>query len=201
LLFSFSPGASTLADRRAARLDDRAHRLLDDVAQAAGLVARRGVGAAVGAAALQVGVVPGHLAHHGLGHFGRGGAGGELGDAVAHLGGLAEHHAGAGAHQQVGAEAHRRVGGDAAEGVAAAALHAHHQFAGGHGFAAAGVQALQVHLGLAHDAVDHRHEADVRVVLQAGHVQRARASAAARRGSRSCPAAAAARAAASRSPG
>src|SRR6185369_2549516 len=40
------------ADRRAAALDDRAHRLLDDVRQAALLVARRRVGAAVGEAAL-----------------------------------------------------------------------------------------------------------------------------------------------------
>ena len=34
------------------------------------------------------------------------------------------------------------------------------------------VQALQVLLGLAHDGLDHAHEADMRIVLQAHHVQR-----------------------------
>ena len=81
-------------------------------------------------AARQVGVVPGHLAHHRLGHLGCDRARGELVDGVAHLGDLAEHHGGAGAHQQVGGEAHRRVGGDAGERIAAAALHAHHQLGG-----------------------------------------------------------------------
>src|SRR5690606_36732347 len=50
------------ADRCAAGLDDRTHGLFDDVRQAAALVARRGVCAAVSLSALQVIVVPGHLA-------------------------------------------------------------------------------------------------------------------------------------------
>ncbi len=37
-----------------------------------------------------------------------------------------------------------RIGGDAGERVAAAALHAHHQLAGGDGLAAAHVQPLEV---------------------------------------------------------
>ena len=48
-----------------------------------------------------------------------------------------------GRHQQVGAEAQRRIGGQAAEGIAAAALHAHDQLGGGHGFAPAFVQDFQ----------------------------------------------------------
>ena len=164
-------GRQHVRDRRRARLDDRAHRLLDDVRQAALLVARRGVGAAIDLAALQVGVVPGHLVDHALRHLGRGGARGQLVDAVAHFGGLGEHHARAGAHQQVGAEAHRRVGGDAGEGIAAAALHADHEFARRHGFAPARVQAFEVLFGGGHDRIDHRHEADMLVVLQADHVE------------------------------
>ena len=114
-------------NRRGAGLDDRAHGFFDDVGQAAFFVAGRGVGAAVGAAALQISVVPGHLADHGLGHFRSAGARGQLVNAVTHLSGFRKHHAGAGTHQQVGAKADRRVGGDAGKSVAAAALHAHHQ--------------------------------------------------------------------------
>jgi len=119
----------------------------------------------------QVGVVPGHLIDQGLRHLGRGRTCGELVDAVTHFGGFREHHAGAGAHQQVGAKAHGRVGGDARERIAAPALHAHHQFASRHGFAAARVQALQVRLSLPQDGLHHRHEAHMGFVLQAHHIQ------------------------------
>jgi hypothetical protein len=102
----------------------------------------------------------------------RAGARRELGHAVADLGGFGEHHGGPGAHQQVGAEAHGRIGGDAGESVAAAALHADDQLARRHRLATAGIQLLQVHFGLPHDGIHHRHEADVRVVLQPHHVER-----------------------------
>ena len=42
----------------------------------------------------------------------------------------------------------------------------------GTGLAAARVEALEVLLGRGHDRVDHRHEADVRIVLQADDVER-----------------------------
>ena len=63
-------------DGIAAGFDDGAHGFLDDVGQTALLVARRGVGAAIHAALLQVLVVPGHFADHGLRDFGRRSAGG-----------------------------------------------------------------------------------------------------------------------------
>src|SRR5690606_7076359 len=52
----------------------------------------------------------------------------------------------------------RRVGGDAGEGVAAATLHADHQFRGRHRFAATLVEHLQAILDHAHDLLDHAGE-------------------------------------------
>ena len=65
----------------------------------------------------------------------------------------------------------RRVGGDAGERIAAAALQANHQLARRHRFAHARVQALEVQLRGRHDRVDHRHEADVALILQADDVE------------------------------
>ncbi|MPM77574.1 hypothetical protein SDC9_124580 [bioreactor metagenome] len=50
-------------------------------------------------------------------------------------------------------------------------MHAHDQGAGRHGLAAAGVEAAQMLLGLAHDGVDHGHKAHMGLVLQTDHVQ------------------------------
>ena len=164
-------GADHAMDRAAAALDDGAHGLLDDVGQAALLVAGRGVGAAVGLAAGEVGVVPAEFAHDRVRHLLRRRAAGELVDCVAHLGVLAEHHRAAGAHQQVGGETHRRVGGDTGEGVAAAALHTHHQLAHRAGLALAAVEAFQMGFRLREDAVNHRHEPDVLLILQTDHIR------------------------------
>ncbi|SOY63831.1 hypothetical protein CBM2589_A70004 [Cupriavidus taiwanensis] len=123
---------------------------------------------------LQVAVVPGHLAHQRLGDLGRGGARGELVDAVAHLGHFGEHHRGPGAHQQVGGKTHRRVGGDAGERIAAAALDTHHQLRRRAGLAPARVQAREVFFRRGHDRFDHRGKAHVLLVLQADHVGLAR---------------------------
>nr|GEU28088.1 hypothetical protein [Tanacetum cinerariifolium] len=167
LLFELFARTDHAVDCTAARLDDRAHGFLDDVRQTALLVTGRGVGAAVDAAVIEVAVVPRHLADHGGRHFRRFGARGQLVDTVAHLGRFGEHHGGAGAHQQVGGKAHGRIGGHAGKRVAAAALHANHQLGRRHRFALARVQALEVDVGLAHDRIDHRHEAHVLAVLQA----------------------------------
>ena len=48
-------------------------------------------------------------------------------DSIANLSDLREHDGGAAADQQIGSVAHRRIGGHAGKGIAAAALHAHHQ--------------------------------------------------------------------------
>ena len=124
-------------------------------------------------AALQVGVVPGHLVNHGLRHLKAGGAAGQLGDAIAHLGHLRKHHRGTGTHQQICAKSNRGVGGDARESVAAATLHSHHQLAGRYGLTTTGVQPLQVRHGARHDGVKHGHEAHMLSILQAQHIQRA----------------------------
>ncbi|MDR6356217.1 hypothetical protein Q3H58_002888 [Pseudomonas psychrotolerans] len=151
-------------DGAGTRLGDRPHGLFDDVVQAALLVARGGIGAAIGHAPLQVTVVPVHLADQRIGHLGGGGAWGQQVDAVAHLGVLGEHHRGTRAHQQIGGHAQGRVGGDAGEGVAAAALHAHHQLGRWHRFTAALVEHLQPRLDQPHDLLDHAGEAVGRIL-------------------------------------
>src|SRR5690606_961704 len=70
----FVAGREHLRDGRAAAFGDAAHGFLDDVRQAAGLVAGRRVGRAVDAAAREVFVVPAQFAHDGFGDLGRGGA-------------------------------------------------------------------------------------------------------------------------------
>ena len=86
-------------DRAGARLDHRAHRLFDDVGEAALLVARRGIGAAVGFTELKIAVVPVHLANQGVGDVLAGGTWRQQMDGVAHLSDFGKHHRGAGAHQ------------------------------------------------------------------------------------------------------
>ena len=151
-------------DGAAAGLDDRPQRLLDDIGQAAFLVARRRIGAAVGGALLQVAVVPVHFTYQGTGHLLVFGARGQHVDGVAHLGHFREQHGGAGAYQQVGCVPQRRVGGDARERIAATALHAKDQFAGRYGFAAALVELLQAGFGQFHDLFDHFHKAQAGVL-------------------------------------
>ena len=107
------------------------------------------------------------------GDIGIDGARRELLHRVAHLGGFGEHHGGTRAHQQVGAIADGRIRRDAGEGVAAAALHADHQLAGGHRLAAALVQAFQVRNRLLHHGFDDVHEALVLFVLEPHDIEAA----------------------------
>jgi hypothetical protein len=75
-------------------------------------------------------------------------------DSIAHFGHLREHHGRAAADQQIGSVAHRRVGGHAGKGIAAAALHAHHQLRGRAGFTLAG-SVFQMAFGDLQNIVDH----------------------------------------------
>ena len=175
---AFLPGCETLAgrqhvgDRKAAALDDRTHGFFSDIGQASGLVTRCGVGAAVNLPTRQIAVVPVKLAHNGLRYLRRGSALGELVRGVSHLGVFAEHDGRAGPHQQVCCKANCRIGRDTREGIAAATLHTHHQGAGRQGLATPGIEPLQVRPGALHNAVEHGHEPDMVLVLQADRIGR-----------------------------
>ena len=130
-------GRDDARNRRAARFDDRAHRLLDDIRQTALLVARRRIGAAVDAAAFEIAVVPAELGDQRFRHIGIGRTCRELRHAVADLGILREHHGRPGADQKIAGESERRVRRHAGKRVAAAALHADHKRRGRTGLALA----------------------------------------------------------------
>jgi hypothetical protein len=76
-------------------------------------------------------------------------------DSIANFGHLREHDGCAAADQQVGGIAHRRVGGHAGKGIAAAALHAHHQLRSRTGFTLAGIQFCQMAFRYLQNIVNH----------------------------------------------
>ena len=155
---------------QAAALHNRAHGLFHNVGQAASFVARCGVGTAVCVASFQIAVVPIEFSHNALRHFKAAGSVCQLFNGIAYFGVFTEHDGGASANQQIGRKTYNRVGSDARECIAATTLHAHHQLAGRHCFAASGIQARQVWLGAFHNVLQHGHEAHMLVILQTNGV-------------------------------
>ena len=157
--------ADDLLHRRAAALLDAAERLFLERGDAAVLVAGRGVlvdGLAVAAEVVL------ELVHHaervvegGL----RVAAVEERGLGAEHLGDLGQDRGAAPRAEAVGDATDQRVGGDAAEAVAAAALHAEHQFARG--------DRLALELRGIRDELAHRFEAVLDFILHVLRVEKA----------------------------
>ena len=95
--------------------------------QAAALVSRAGIRAAIRPAAIEICVVPRHLANQIARYVFVRCTRRQQMDCITHLRHFGKHHRRAGAHQQVRRITHRRISRDAGESVAAAALQADHQ--------------------------------------------------------------------------
>ncbi len=118
------------ADGACPRFDDGSERLLHDIRETSTLVAGSRVGASIDGTALQIPVIPLHLADEALCDFGSGSASDEQVDRIANLSDLGEHYGGPGSNQQICRISDGWVCCNARKGIAASALQTHDKIRG-----------------------------------------------------------------------